>query len=412
MSVERTSGRIPHVATMDGLRGLAIVLVVLFHYWQLSFWIIPLGGGHTLEPLQFGGFLGVELFFFISGFCLFFPYAAGKVPGLGHFWYRRAIKIVPSYLLALFVFAFVLTDIAPSTWVHGKVADLGMHLLFLHNMTAATHGSFDGVMWSLAVEVQFYLLFPLFAWAFRRQPFPTAAVMIGISVAYRAWNRHHSGQDLGLGADMLPAFLDLFAFGMLAATIVVWVRERPLTAQRLRVPFTAVAVVALALVVVLFKWVYAIRVDTPPGVWQSENRAYLGLLFVALAVASAFAVKPWRAVLSNRVLVFLSTISYNLYLWHQAIGLLIRKHGWWPADTPVPTDDPHWRWSYTLVAITASVIVATLITYLFERPLLRNGVRGTVRRVAGRLGGGRRAQSSEPVADREQAVDQPEVATT
>src|SRR5262249_30589192 len=105
-------GSTGHVEVMDGLRGIAIVMVVAFHYWQLSFWAIPVPGsdGRTVEFFQFAGFLGVELFFFLSAFCLFYPHAKamfgqGKVPGLRHFYYRRAIKIVPSYLLALFVFA-------------------------------------------------------------------------------------------------------------------------------------------------------------------------------------------------------------------------------------------------------------------------------------------------------------------
>ncbi|MFN7135318.1 MAG: acyltransferase family protein, partial [Myxococcales bacterium] len=164
-----------HVVVMDGLRGLAITLVVLFHYWQLSFYVIPWVGDRNLEFIQYAGFLGVELFFFISAFCLFLPYASGRVPTLKHFYYRRGIKILPSYLLALVLFGFVFTDLYPSTWEHGKLADFGVHLLFLHNFWGATHGSFNGVLWSLAVEVQFYLVFPALAWLFRRRPFLTAA---------------------------------------------------------------------------------------------------------------------------------------------------------------------------------------------------------------------------------------------
>lgn len=390
---------------MDGLRGLAILLVVLFHYWQLSFWAIPIGGDRTIEMVQYAGFLGVELFFFISGFCLFYPYAKGRVPTLKHFYYRRAIKIVPSYLLALFVFAFVITDLYPSTWEHGKFADLGMHLLFLHNFTTATHGSFNGVMWSLAVEVQFYLLFPLIAWGFRRRPFLAAAAMVGISIGYRAWNRSIATEGgLGLWADLLPAFLDLFAFGMLAAWVMVWIGRRHETAEGLRVPFTAIALLAATLLGLYFHWVYSIRFETAPGIWQSENRSFIGALFMVLAVASAFAIPQWRAALGNRGLVFLSTISYNLYLWHQAIGVLVRKREWWPADTPIPTDDPTWRWSYTLVAVALSVLVATLITYLFERPLLRNGVRPTLRRL--RLLPAERS-ADEPPAAKPSAPDPP-----
>lgn len=95
-----------HVQVVDGLRGIAILLVLLFHYWQLSFWVIPIPGlpdEYNLEFVQAAGYLGVELFFFISAFCLFYPHAKamfglGPVPTLKHF-YRRAIKIMPSYLL-------------------------------------------------------------------------------------------------------------------------------------------------------------------------------------------------------------------------------------------------------------------------------------------------------------------------
>lgn len=113
LTAPRTPGsRARHVQVVDGLRGIAILLVLLFHYWQLSFWVIPIPGlpeRYNLEFLQYAGYLGVELFFFISAFCLFYPHAKtmfgqGSVPTLKHFFYRRAIKILPSYLLALLIF--------------------------------------------------------------------------------------------------------------------------------------------------------------------------------------------------------------------------------------------------------------------------------------------------------------------
>jgi hypothetical protein len=75
---------------VDGLRGIAILLVLLFHYWQLSWWTIPIPGlpaQYNLEFVQVAGYLGVELFFFISVFCLFYPHAkamfgTGPVPTL------------------------------------------------------------------------------------------------------------------------------------------------------------------------------------------------------------------------------------------------------------------------------------------------------------------------------------------
>jgi peptidoglycan/LPS O-acetylase OafA/YrhL len=123
-------GAARHVQVVDRLRGIAILLVLLFHYWQLSWWTIPIPGlpeQDNLEFVQVAGYLGVELFFFISAFCLFYPHAkamfgAGPVPTLKHFYYRRAIKIVPSYLLALFVFGVFLSSLSPVTYLQARRA--------------------------------------------------------------------------------------------------------------------------------------------------------------------------------------------------------------------------------------------------------------------------------------------------
>jgi peptidoglycan/LPS O-acetylase OafA/YrhL len=380
-------GAARHVRVVDGLRGIAILLVLLFHYWQLSWWVIPIPGlpdQYNLEFVQYAGFLGVELFFFISAFCLFYPHAkamfgAGPVPTLKHFYYRRAIKILPSYLLALFVFGMFFSNLYTVTYKHGVLADLGLHLIFLHDLLPETRSSFDGVLWSLAVEVQFYYIFPLLAKAFRRFPWLTAASIVAVALSYRAWAQRKPLEDFSQWDSQLPGFLDLFAFGMLAAYLLVWIRQREASALQLRYAFTMLAVAGFVTMLMMFRWTYSVRYDAPPPeVWQSNNRHYLGLLFLCITIASTFAIGLWRKLLANRVLLFLSTISYNLYIWHQSIGLLIRDRHWWKADTPTPMEDPHWRWTYMIVAVTASIIVASVITYGFERPLLRLGVRGAI----------------------------------
>jgi peptidoglycan/LPS O-acetylase OafA/YrhL len=123
----------------------------------------------------------------------------------------------------------------------------------------------------------------------------------------------------------------------------------------------------------------------------------------------------WRKVLANRVLLFLSTISYNLYIWHQAIGRMIRDRHWWKADTPTPMYDPQWRWTYMIVAVTASILVASLITYGFERPLLRRGVRGAIRASLAKLTAVRPMPaghtSAAPTGPDPAAAQQPQQAT-
>gem|GEM_PF-289463 len=383
-----TAGTARHVQVVDGLRGIAILLVLLFHYWQLSWWVILIPGlpdHYNLEFVQYAGYLGVELFFFISAFCLFHPHAkamfsAGPVPTLKHFYYRRAMKIVPSYLFALFVFGVFFSSLYPITYKHGELVDLGLHLTFLHDLLPETRSSFDGVLWSLAVEVQFYYVFPMLAKAFRRLPWLTAAAMVAVALLFRAWAQHKPLENFSQWDSQLPGFLDLFAFGMLAAYLLVWIRQRAAAALQLRYAFTVLAVAGFVALLMMFRWTYNIRYDAPPPeVWQSNNRQFLGLLFLCITVASTFAVGLWRKILANRVLLFLSTISYNLYIWHQSIGVLIRDRHWWKANTPTPMDDPHWRWTYTIVAVTVSIVVASLITYGFERPLLRLGVRGAIR---------------------------------
>jgi len=199
--------------------------------------------------------------------------------------------------------------------------------------------------------------------------------------------------------NMLPGFLDLFAMGMLAAYLVVLIRQRAAAAQRLAPAFTVLALAGFAALLTMFRWAYDLRFDPgQPIVWQSYNRQYLAVLFLCITVASVFAVEVWQKILANRVLVFLSTISYNLYLWHLIIGLLIKKRGWLPADTPDPTHDPRWQAMYTVIAIAVSIVVATVITYAFERPLLRLGVRGSIQAVRDRFTPRSATSASKPVA--------------
>jgi len=372
---------------MDGMRGLAILLVLMYHYWQLSWWSLSVptpGGSQSLDYIQFSGALGVELFFFISAFCLCYPHAKamfglGPVPTLRHFYYRRFIKIVPSYVLALVVFGVGFASMYTSHYEHGRLADFGVHLLFLHNFSPQTLSSFDGVMWSLAVEVQFYYVFPLLAWLFRRWPKSTVAAMAAVAICWRFYARSQSVYSSEQWGNQLPGFFDLFAFGMFAAYLIVWLRQRPNAMRTLRWLMTAMAITAFVLLLAMFHWQTSERwQDYAADSWKSQNRQWLAAIFLFLAVCSAYSIGLWRRVLANPVLTFLSTISYNLYLWHQSVGLIIREHRWWKSTTDPPMNDPHWRWTYMIVAVGASILIATTITYLFERPLLRHGVFGVI----------------------------------
>ena len=176
---------------VDGLRGVAIALVVAYHTYLFS-WFTPaltvFGVDLPVVIPARDGYLGVDLFFTISGFVLFFPHAMralgsdGVVEGTVEFAKRRFIKIVPSYAIALVATLVVATEYlrAPALWTN-----VATHAAFVQNAFDDGFGRANSVFWSLAIEVQFYLVFPLVARAFRRYPLATAAELFAIAFVYR-----------------------------------------------------------------------------------------------------------------------------------------------------------------------------------------------------------------------------------
>lgn len=363
---------------LDGLRGLAIASVVWYHVWQLS-WLTAsvdaFGREWSLQFVPETGFLGVELFFFLSGFVIFRPYAlaalaGAREPTLRHFAFRRALKIVPSYYFA--IAALLVLGVQHYPTFGAGARDVALHALFVHNWFADTYGSIDGVMWSLGVEVQFYLVFPLIAWAFRRRPLLVFGLMCALAVGWRVaavqWHWEIVGQLQG----QLPAALDVFACGMLAAWLTVLLRARhPRLAQR-RGLWTVLSLVAAAAVIALLQDCFRIRyADGSFAHWKALHVFPLALAYAAFAVAALHALPRWRAALANPVLVFLAAISYNLYLWHQLIARAFVAWGWPAHATLDPHEDPHWKVLFTAVAMGSALLVATALTYGLERPLLR-----------------------------------------
>lgn len=378
-----------HIDVFDGLRALAIIMVVWLHTWQLSWMSNTLTiGSVTLTWAQIPetGFLGVELFFFVSGFCLFYPYARSTYEGtapptLRGYVYRRAIKILPSYWLAC---ALLLVSTSPSFGSPAAWAwQLGTHALFIHNWFPECRDTINGVFWSLGVEVQFYVLFPFIAWFFRRYSAATFVTMMWIGSEWR----HAVALHVETGAQAfwqseLPGYLDLFACGMLAASLLVRWRGFPAyTGQKFRMTFGSV--LAFYALGALLQSVYVVRYSQHnwPVDWQVEHRTLVALTFLAIALTSAGATPLWRWQFSNRVVLFLSTISYNLYIWHQVIARYLADHRIPAPATQDPHLDPTWEWHYMLLALGLSLAFSTLVTYGIERPLLKHGPRGCLNRL-------------------------------
>jgi len=104
-------------------------------------------------------------------------------------------------------------------------------------------------------------------------------------------------------------------------------------------------------------------------------------ILFALGLGSLFALRAWRMTLANPAFVFLATISYNLYLWHQVVFRWVATWPFIPHARGVTRGDPAWSWIVTACGFVVAVAIATLVTYVVERPLLRIDPRDVVSRV-------------------------------
>ncbi len=217
------------LGVLDGLRGIAVLLVLWYHVWEISWLPAPLP---WMQFIPETGFIGVHLFFFLTGFVISYPFLRAVArgtppPSWRHFYYRRFIKIVPSYLLSIFImyaigYAAIEHYGATPVW-----QEILTHLLFIHTWWQGTFGSINGVLWTLALEVEFYALFPLLWFPFRRSPIVTALVMMAIALAWRVWTAHCCfSTTFPVLAENLPGYLDLFACGMLCAWAYVRFGDR------------------------------------------------------------------------------------------------------------------------------------------------------------------------------------------
>lgn len=350
-----------------------MLLVLWYHIWEISWLPAPLA---SLQFIPETGFVGVHLFFFISGFVIVYPFVRAQFenkerPSWGHFAYRRAIKIVPSYLLSIaFVFAVGYTQTK-----FGSTADvlrsLFAHLFFVHTWWSETYGNINGVLWTLAVEVQFYFLFPLLWLAFKRAPWLTALGMTAVAIWWRFEAQLCCAPQLSHMIDNLPGYLDVFASGMLCA--YVYVRRRDLAEKRsVQIAATLISLAGFAWLVAMLQNLFGTRtVDQWSTVWQIVNRSWLGLSFALIATGALFGLRGWKAVLANPLTLFLGIISYNLYLYHQVIARLLVSWHIPQYGTPDPHNDHRWQIAYTWVAFAVTIVQAALVTYAFERPLLR-----------------------------------------
>ena len=366
-----------YLAAADLLRVLCIVLVAWFHIWQQS-WLDPgfsLAGTHVdLQRVVRRGYMMVDVILALSGFLLYLPRARAALrgdpaPGVWDFYGRRLRRILPSYLFAVGAAALLTLRFGRAAGSPPLWADLLAHLTFTHTFFRSPYlwTSLNGALWTLAVEMQFYLLFPLFARWFDRRPFLTWGGMTAAALLFRLLALQAG--DLSMLVNQLPSMLDLYAFGMLAA----YGAARAPKPGRGRQWLCALgSLAALALIVQI------LALQTPV---DDRSIKRLQLLW-RLPLAACSALFLWcgaqwpsglnRAV-GNPVVRFCSVISYNFYIWHQYLAVKLKELHLPPYFTALPQRDDGLAWQrrYTLYCWLAALAAAVLATYLVEKPCAR-----------------------------------------
>ena len=381
MEDARKQPDVRRVDTCDGVRALAIMIVVWYHIWQQS-WLYPeiriFGKSISFDPLVRSGYIWVDIMILISGFCLYLPWArlaqGEKRQSPLAFYRRRLIRIHPSYLLTL----AIMFGVALATEAYGNnrtfmAADLATHLTYTQMFTYNTYYAtkLGGALWTLALEMQLYALFPLFARAFKRSPLITLAAMTGFSLAVRAYIASRY-PDVSLYFNQLPAYLDTFALGMAAAAVHVRLSRTPHNAwTRILCSLLSVAAVCLLWNVVRAQAGCATTEAIRLG--QMNRRMAMGLLGAVLLTASANAGWLVRHIFANPLTRFISAISLHLYIWHQTIAVWLLKSRLIPSEFENPnySGDAVWQGRFTLACFVISIAAATLLTYGFERPVAK-----------------------------------------
>ncbi len=314
------SDRMP---VIDGLRALAILGVIHHHYtWDH---LGPLNPGSPIAawwlPLRVAlesGWLGVNLFFFLSGFVLYLPYALGSrrmdgVAAAKSFLAHRLRRLLPLYyIVGLLSLAFGLVqpfDLAqPGAW-----KQLRTFLTVTFNFFPDTFMPvYNWVLWSLGIEVWFSLLFPPLLLAHRRWPAATLAAAVVVAFGMRwAGTVPFSGNVLNWIADSLPARLPDFLAGMLAVDLVVarraWTRH----------PLTLLAGAGLCLAGGLAWRIWFL------GEIPAKTAAGFTLLLDAGFLLSAVFLLTRRTWLSRALALWpmrlIGMMCYSLYVWHGLI---------------------------------------------------------------------------------------------
>ncbi len=363
LKLKRTTNSAFFLPQIDGLRFLAIALVVLIHInvFYLAKNPYVLNGSLNQYPLLYtflyNGFKGVELFFVISGFILAMPFARHYLAkeqkvSLKAYFLRRLTRLEPPYMsamLLIFALLILMGKYTPVQLFPGLLASLTYTHNFFNNLPWL-----NGVTWSLEIEIQFYILVPLLARIFSLKTKVRRAALLALIVLIPVVQTFFDP-----GVRTIYNYLQFFMVGFLLADLY-------LSGFKLRTPKLINFFLGVAALVVIIFLDFS---DPYLGVVFKEPLFYkiifplTMLLFYILALTDDW----WKKLFGNRVLTSIGGMCYTIYLWHEiiisAIGnKLVRLK---VSDYFLPN-----FLLQTLILSVVVVLVSAVLYVLIEKPTM------------------------------------------
>lgn len=378
---------------LTGVRGLAALWVWLYHAWFVagSPPVRVESIGLKLTQIFSIGWVGVDLFFVLSGFVLVWPFIGhdARPFSFSAFMCRRALRVLPAYyaqmalLLALAAAGFM--------WDLPSWKNTFAHVLLLHNLNEKWSSAVNGPWWTMPIEWQFYLIFPvLIALLLRFGAWRVLPCMVAVTLAWRygsfQWlHLYLPAAPVGIKVwllGQLPGYICEFFSGMVAAWLVaklwpfldgVWWRAR-------------LSLLAFLLGGTLsIAWMYALDLNFEVY-WQGNWLLFVwnigvGFLFALLLFGLALGEKFVHGLFANRAMLWLGEISYSLYLWHFVVLEMMIHFGMFGEGSPETR-----LIRVSLYSIGPVLLVASLSWWLTERPFLQYRKETATNRLSGAVG--------------------------
>lgn len=345
------------VVAIDGLRAFAVLGVIWAHMWAFGFGAIPL----SIGPLNLNKVFsvvgtGVDLFFVISGYCMYIAYLGkpkARSQGMGRFLWRRYLRIAPAYYAAIVFCLFAMGGV--------DVLSLLAHLLFLQYVVVGVT-EIATPFWSVCTEMQFYFILPILVAVGEKRLWPTVVVLACLSLLFSLSIEMASTEVIDYFHKQLPVRLVEFCFGILLAIILQDKAEKT-------TPFWVVLSLSVFLICAGRVLMSSYFVDNASVYLRILGRSGLTILssgYAVLVYASVSYDSMLSKILKLGFVQFLGRVSYSMYLLHWFPCLWIAR--WFCAKFGANNFALTVSFCFTVGLLS----VASYVSYqLFESPYFR-----------------------------------------